>query len=53
MPWLLLRRGAVAVRNGYQFGDDTVKRKNGRGLIIFGIRIWGGVGCGIVRGKLN
>lgn len=50
MPWLLLRRVAVAVRNGYQFSGDTVKKKNGRGacgLIIFGIRISGGSDVGL------
>lgn len=38
MPWLLLRRVAVAVRNCYQFGGDTVKGKIGRGA------------CGLLRG---
>lgn len=58
MPWLLLRRVAAAVRNCYQFGGDTIKRKNGRdacGLFTTGTRVSGdgGVGCGLVRGELN
>lgn len=51
MPWLLLRRVAVAVRNCYQFGGDTVKGKIGRDACA-GYNGDSGVGCRIAKGKL-
>jgi hypothetical protein len=44
VPWLLLRRVAVAVRNCYQFGGDAVRGKIGRGER--------GLLRGVAKGKL-
>lgn len=41
MPWLLLRRVAVAVRNCYQVGGDAVKSKIGRGECWWSRRLEG------------